>query len=253
MFENSLKKPYIAGMTWKVAAFYRFTGLESLTALRHDIRAFCREREVCGTILLAPEGINGTIAAAPDDLDRTVEFLDGLAGIGAGEIKFSAAAEKPFARMKVRLKKEIITLKAPEANPALRAGVYVDPARWNDLIADPDVLLLDTRNDYETEAGVFRGAVDPRIKSFTQFKAFAEKELDPAKHRKIAMYCTGGIRCEKASSYLLARGFEEVYHLKGGILKYLEEMPEEKSLWTGSCFVFDERRALGHGLREEKA
>jgi UPF0176 protein len=166
------------------------------------------------------------------------------------ELKYSAAAEMPFARLKVRLKKEIVTLGDPAADPTRQVGTYVDPADWNALIASGDVLLLDTRNAFEVAMGTFEGACDPRIGSFGQFKEFTARELDPTRHKRIAMFCTGGIRCEKASAHLLAQGFAEVYHLKGGILKYLEQIPQSQSRWRGECFVFDERVALGHGLRE---
>jgi UPF0176 protein len=166
------------------------------------------------------------------------------------ELKFSTSRAMPFRRLKVRLKKEIVTLGDRAADPTKRVGVYVDPAEWNALMEAPDTLLLDTRNAFEVAMGTFEGALDPGIKSFGQFKEFVARHLDPAKHRRIAMFCTGGIRCEKASSHLLARGFAEVYHLKGGILKYLEQVPETASRWRGECFVFDERIALGHGLRE---
>lgn len=237
-------------MIWKVAAFYRFVPLENLPGLRAEIKALCAHHGLCGTILLAPEGINATIAGAPDDLDAALEKFDLMTGIKKGELKFSTAAARPFKRMKVRLKKEIITLRAPEADPAKQVGAYVDAKEWNDLLADPDVILLDTRNAYETAEGIFKNAIDPQIRTFTRFKDFVRGNLDPARDKKIAMYCTGGIRCEKASSYLLAQGFKEVYHLKGGILKYLEDVPADQSLWQGSCFVFDERETLGHGLTE---
>lgn len=237
-------------MDWKVAALYRFTPLNNLPALREQTREVCSKNGICGTLLLASEGINGTIAGEGTTLDHAIDFLDFLYGIRQGELKYSSAAEKPFRRLKVRLKKEIVTLKAPEADPSKQVGVYVDPAQWNALIADPDVIVLDTRNTYETEMGVFARAIDPKIRTFTQFKDFVAQNLDPARNKKIAMYCTGGIRCEKASSYMLAHGFDEVYHLKGGILKYLEDIPPEQSLWQGECFVFDERIALGHGLAE---
>ena len=168
------------------------------------------------------------------------------------ELKYSQAATMPFQRLKIRLKKEIVTLGDAAADPTRQVGTYVDPADWNELIAAPDTLVLDTRNAFEVAMGTFEGAVDPGIKNFGQFKDFAAHQLDPAKHRRIAMFCTGGIRCEKASAYLLARGFGEVYHLKGGILKYLEGVPEAESRWRGECFVFDERVALGHGLRERR-
>lgn len=238
-------------MNWKVAAFYRFVPLTDLPALQAEVTAVCARLDICGTILLAPEGINGTIAGQGESLDRIVDVLDNTFGIRSGELKFSAAAEKPFGRLKIKVKREIITLRAPEADPATRTGVHVAPCEWNRLMDDPDIIVLDTRNDYEVETGVFRGAVDPGITTFTQFKNFAEKNLDPVKHKKIAMYCTGGIRCEKASAYLLAHGFEQVYQLKGGILKYLEEIPQQESRWEGACFVFDERAAIGHGLEQK--
>ena len=237
-------------MTWTVAAFYRFVALGDLAFLQGAARCICEAAGACGTLLIAPEGVNGTIAAPGGALAPAVESLDRLFGIRRGELKFSAATEKPFARLKVRLKREIITLKAPEADPVLRAGTYVEPADWNRLIADPDVLLLDTRNRYETSVGTFAGAVDPGIDTFTQFKGFVERALDPARHRKVAMFCTGGIRCEKASAFMRAKGFESVFHLKGGILRYLEEVPREESRWKGACYVFDGRVAVGHGLAE---
>lgn len=240
-------------MTWKVAALYRFVPLPDLPGLRAELTILCRARGVCGTLLLAPEGINGTIAAAAADLDAVIDALDGLCGVRRGELKFSAATEKPFDRLKIRLKKEIITMKAPEADPTRQAGAYVEARDWNALISGPEVTVLDTRNIYETGVGMFRGAIDPRIRTFTEFKDFVHTRLDPARDRKIAMYCTGGIRCEKASSYLLAHGFETVYHLKGGILQYLEDIPAQDSLWDGTCFVFDKREELAHGLHEARA
>jgi UPF0176 protein len=169
------------------------------------------------------------------------------------ELKFSHAAAMPFARLKVRLKKEIVTLGDPAADPTRQVGTYVAPAEWNALIGAPDTLVIDTRNAFEVAMGSFEGALDPKLESFGQFKDFAARHLEPHRHRKIAMFCTGGIRCEKASAYLLARGFEQVYHLKGGILAYLENVPERASRWRGECFVFDERVALGHGLRQRGA
>ena len=198
----------------------------------------CLGEGACGTLLIASEGINGTIAAAPDAIERVVDLLDARLGVRQGEVKFSQSSEKPFRRMKVRIRPEIITMRAPEANPALRVGTYVAPRDWNAVISDPDVVVVDTRNTYETRIGTFRGAVDPGIESFTQFKRFVATELDPSKHRKVAMFCTGGIRCEKASAYMLAEGFEEVFHLKGGILQYLEDVAAEDSLWDGDCLLY---------------
>ncbi|MDY8107958.1 rhodanese-related sulfurtransferase [Fulvimarina sp. 2208YS6-2-32] len=235
-------------MSYDVVAFYRFVPLAGLEALREQLLAFCRKAGLRGTILIAPEGINGTVAGPSAGTLALVESLDGICGLLKGEVKHSSAATWPFARMKVRIRPEIITMRAPEADPTRRAGQYVSAREWNDLVSDPDVLLIDTRNRYETKVGTFEGAVDPRIDSFTEFKDYVETALDPARHRKVAMFCTGGIRCEKASSFMLAQGFETVYHLKGGILKYLEEVEPDASRWNGECYVFDERVAVGHGL-----
>jgi UPF0176 protein len=241
-------------MPLKVAAFYQFASLPDYRELRDPLRATCAGLGLKGSILLAGEGINGTIAGRDAAIDGFVGELQHGALFGGRldrlELKFSEAAVMPFQRLKVRLKKEIVTLGDTSVDPTRQVGIYVDPAEWNALIADPDTLVIDTRNAFEVAMGTFEGALDPGIQSFGQFKDFAARELEPATHRKIAMFCTGGIRCEKASSFLLARGFGEVYHLKGGILKYLEEMPEQASRWRGECFVFDERVALGHGLRE---
>jgi UPF0176 protein len=232
-----------------VVAFYRFVPLDGLEALREDLLCLCRANGLRGTILLAREGINGTVAGPVAGTSALLAALDGICGISQGEVKHSDADAWPFTRMKVRIRAEIITLRAPEANPSLQAGTYVEPADWNALIAAEDVLVLDTRNGYETKVGTFEGAVDPQIDSFTEFKTFVEMQLDPAVHRKVAMFCTGGIRCEKASSYMLSKGFESVFHLKGGILKYLEEVSPPNSRWNGECYVFDKRVAVGHGLR----
>jgi UPF0176 protein len=241
-------------MPCKVAAFYQFAALPDYRELREPLRAIGARLKLKGSILLAAEGINGTVAGSDDGVDALVaEFRHGALFGGRldhPELKFSRAAVMPFGRWKVRLKREIVTLGAPNADPTRQVGIYVQPRDWNALISSPDTLVLDTRNAFEVALGTFDGAVDPKIASFGQFKDFVAAKLDPAKHRKIAMFCTGGIRCEKASSLLLAQGFAEVYHLKGGILKYLEEVPEAESRWRGECFVFDERVALGHGLRE---
>ncbi|QOG21644.1 MULTISPECIES: rhodanese-related sulfurtransferase [Bradyrhizobium] len=241
-------------MIHKVAAFYQFTALPDYRELREPLRAFCAGLALKGSVLLAEEGINGTIAGTPEAIDAFVHELAHGAMFGGRldnlELKFSTADATPFGRLKVRLKKEIVTLGDAAADPTRQVGIYVDANQWNALIAAPDTLVLDTRNAFEVAMGTFEGAVDPDIKSFGQFKDFAAQKLDPAKHRRIAMFCTGGIRCEKASAHLLARGFAEVYHLKGGILRYLEEVPEAQSRWRGECFVFDERVALGHGLKE---
>jgi len=241
-------------MSLKVAAFYQFAALPDFRALREPLRASCVRLGLKGSILLAAEGINGTVAGLDAGIDALVEEVRHGPLFGGRldrlELKFSRAEVMPFGRMKVRLKKEIVTLGDANADPVRQVGIYVEPRDWNALIASSDTLVIDTRNGFEVALGTFEGAVDPDLKSFGQFKAFAAEKLDPARHRKIAMFCTGGIRCEKASSHLLALGFDEVYHLKGGILRYLEEVPEAESRWRGECFVFDERVALGHGLRE---
>jgi UPF0176 protein len=241
-------------MPHRVAAFYQFAALPDFRELREPLRAICAGLGLKGSVLLAHEGINGTLAGPPEAIAALVEELQSGALFGGRlddlELKFSHAAAMPFQRLKVRLKKEIVTLGDSDTDPTRRAGVYVDPADWNALIAGPDTLVIDTRNAFEVAMGTFPGAVDPGIRSFGQFKDFTARHLDPAKHRRIAMFCTGGIRCEKASAYLLARGFAQVYHLKGGILGYLEGVAEAESRWRGECFVFDDRVALGHGLRE---
>jgi UPF0176 protein len=244
-------------MPYKVATFYQFTALPDFRELREPLRAMCAGLELKGSVLLAHEGINGTLAGGPEAIAALVaELRQGalLSGrLDNLELKFSGASVMPFQRLKIRLKKEIVTLGDATADPTRQVGIYVDPADWNDLIAAPDTLVIDTRNAFEVALGTFAGAVDPGIKSFGQFREFAARHLDPAKHRKVAMFCTGGIRCEKASAYLKSRGFAEVYHLKGGILKYLEGVPEAESRWRGECFVFDDRIALGHRLRERPA
>lgn len=241
-------------MPFQVVTFYQFAALPDFRDLREPLRALCTNLKLKGSVLLAREGINGTLAGTADAIPELVLALRNGDLFGGRldnlELKFSTASALPFKRLKVRLKKEIVTLGDAETDPTLRVGTYVDPACWNDLIASPDTILIDTRNAFEVAMGTFEGALDPGISSFGQFKDFTARRLNPAKHRKIAMFCTGGIRCEKASSYLLARGFAEVYQLKGGILKYLETVPEHQSRWRGECFVFDERIALGHGLRQ---
>jgi UPF0176 protein len=243
-------------MPFKVAAFYQFAALADFRELREPLRAICGGLGLKGSVLLAHEGVNGTLAGEPATIDALVGELkaDKLFGgrLDNLELKFSHAATLPFQRLKIRLKKEIVTLGDTAVDPTRQVGIYVEPADWNALITAPDTLVIDTRNAFEVAMGTFEGAVDPGIRSFGQFKDFAARHLDPAKHRRIAMFCTGGIRCEKASAYLLARGFSEVYHLKGGILRYLEGVPQEQSRWRGECFVFDERVALDHGLQERQ-
>ena len=244
----------MVAMPLKVAAFYQFAALPDFRELREPLRALAASLGIKGSVLLAHEGINGTVAGHDEGIDAFVgELQYGCLFNGRLdnlELKFSTAELMPFQRLKVRLKKEIVTLGDASVDPTQLVGTYVEPADWNELIAAPDTLVIDTRNAFEVAMGTFEGAIDPGIKSFGQFKDFAAEQLDPAKHKRIAMFCTGGIRCEKASAYLLARGFGEVYHLKGGILRYLEGVPEQESRWRGECFVFDERVALGHGLRQ---
>jgi UPF0176 protein len=239
-------------MNHKVAALYQFVPLPDFRTLKAPLHRLCADLALKGTILLAPEGINGTIAGTVEAIDALLLNLQSSALFGGRlnnlELKFSAAPEMPFGRLKIRLKREIVTFGHPATDPTARVGTYVEPADWNDLLATPDLLLIDTRNHFEVAMGSFAGATDPGIGRFSEFRDFVARELDPQKHRKVAMFCTGGIRCEKASSYMLSLGFEEVYHLKGGILKYLETVEPSASRWTGGCFVFDERVALGHGL-----
>jgi UPF0176 protein len=241
---------------FKVLALYKFAELKDCEALKSALAAFCCARKIRGTFILAPEGINGTVAGRPEAIDELVRWLEAdppwSGRLAGAEAKFSWAEQMPFLRMKVRLKPEIVTLRAPEADPSKTVGTYVEPNDWNGLISRNDVTLIDTRNDYEVALGTFASARDPRTKSFTEFKDYVAT-LDPAKHPKVAMFCTGGIRCEKASAYMLSRGFKEVFHLKGGILKYLELVPEKESRFAGECFVFDERVSVTHGLAEGEA
>jgi len=235
-------------MPYTIAALYRFTPLQNLPALRQTLLEEFTRLDLCGSLLIAHEGINGTLAGSAAGIEGLLKLLNHHAGLQPEEAKFSYADEKPFNRLKVRVKREIVTLKQPAADPNIRVGTYVAPKDWNALIEDPEVIVLDTRNKYETMIGIFEGAKDPQIDKFTEFADYVRTELDPKQHKKIAMFCTGGIRCEKASAFMLAEGFEEVFHLKGGILKYLEEIPPEQSKWNGECYVFDRRVAVGHGL-----
>lgn len=234
-------------MSVVVCALYKFVTLEDYRALRQPLLEHCLAAGIRGSLLLAQEGINGTVAGSRAAIDGLLAYLHSDPRLADIEHKESLDAAQPFLRMKVKLKREIVTLGVPGIDPNRRVGAYVEPKDWNALISDPEVLLLDTRNDYEVKIGTFRNAVDPNTTTFREFPAFV-KQYDPARHRKVAMFCTGGIRCEKASAYMLEQGFDEVYHLKGGILKYLEEVPEAQSLWEGECFVFDHRVAVDHSL-----
>jgi UPF0176 protein len=233
-----------------VAALYKFVTLDDFHELREPLLDACREAETCGTLLLAREGINGTIAGSRAGIDRVLAYLRSDPRLADLEHKESVDENMPFYRMKVKLKKEIVTMGVPGIDPNEGVGTYVSPGDWNELLSDPDVLLIDTRNDYEYGIGSFRGAIDPRTTTFREFPEFVRTHLDPRKQKKVAMFCTGGIRCEKASAFMLKEGFEEVYHLQGGILKYLEEVPEQESIWEGECFVFDNRVAVNHRLEK---
>jgi len=232
-----------------VAAFYRFARLPDPAALREPLLAACRDAGIRGSILLAREGVNGTIAGTRTGIDAAMAHLRGLPGCADLDSKESTADAMPFGRLKVRLKREIVTMGRPEADPSAAVGRYVNPADWNALIAAPDVAVIDTRNAYETAIGTFAGAVDPATDRFGDFPAWWQKNAAAFAGKRVAMFCTGGIRCEKATSYLLSQGVPEVFHLKGGILNYLERVPESESLWRGECFVFDQRVAVGPGLR----
>ena len=231
-----------------VAAIYKFVKLEDCAAMREPLLARCDTLGITGTLLLAEEGINGTIAGTRSGIDQILAYLRSDPRLADLEHKESAAELPPFYRMKVKLKKEIVTMGVPGIDPTGLVGHYVKPEDWNALISDPDVLLIDTRNDYEVDVGTFKGALDPRITTFREFPEYVKNNIDPRQKPRIAMFCTGGIRCEKASAYMLQQGFSEVYHLQGGILKYLEKVPAEQSLWQGECFVFDQRVAVGQGL-----
>lgn len=233
----------------QVSALYKFADFPDFAARREPWFQAAEARNLVGSLLLATEGINGTLAGDPAEMEAFLDVIRADERFRDLELKHSFAPSLPFRRLKIRLKKEIVTLGQPEAHPARAVGTYVEPEAWNALLDDPSVTVVDTRNTYETEVGKFRGALDPRTGDFRDFPAFVEAELDPAKHPRVAMYCTGGIRCEKATSLLLQRGFKEVYHLKGGILRYLETMPAEASRWEGECFVFDRRVTVDHDLR----
>ena len=233
-----------------VAALYKFVTLKDYHALREPLLDACVAAGTRGTLLLAQEGINGTLAGSRQAIDQVLTYLRQDPRLADIEHKESRDDHMPFYRMKVKLKKEIVTMGVDGVDPNQRVGTYVKPAQWNDLVNDPEVLLIDTRNDYECDIGSFRDAIDPRTTSFRDFPGYVRSQLDTGKHKKVAMFCTGGIRCEKASAFMLNEGFEEVYHLQGGILKYLEEVPSQESLWVGECFVFDNRVAVDHQLQK---
>ncbi|UZW54590.1 rhodanese-related sulfurtransferase [Sphingobium sp. JS3065] len=236
-----------------IAALYRFASFPDPDAIARDLRTVCADLGTCGTLIVAGEGINGTVAGGEAAIKALVAHIRTLPGCADLDVKYAQSDDAPFARMKVKVKTEIVTLGAGDLDPANQAGAYLDPADWNALIADPDTVIIDTRNAYEVAVGSFEGAIDPGTRSFRDFPGwfdgFAEKLREEGRTPRIAMFCTGGIRCEKSTALVRARGFEEVYHLRGGILRYLEEMPEADSRWQGDCYVFDERVAVGHGLK----
>ncbi len=233
---------------YTIAALYHFTRFDDPGALRAPLLALCEREGITGILLLADEGVNGTIAGSRAGIDAVLAHLRGLPGCEGLEHKESTSQTQPFGRLKVRLKREIVTMGQPDVDPLAKVGHYIEPADWNDLIASPDVAVIDTRNDYEVAIGTFQGAVDPQTDSFRDFPAWWEENKHRFHNKRVAMFCTGGIRCEKSTNYLLGQGVDEVYHLKGGILKYLEEVPEAESMWRGECFVFDGRVSVGHGL-----
>jgi UPF0176 protein len=241
-----------AGLPICIAALYKFSAIDDCESARRPLAELCCALGVKGTLLLAPEGINGTIAGSQDAISAVLKHIGQLVGEANLEVKFSRSPAQPFHRMKVRLKREIVTMGEPDIDPRHSAGRYVSPQGWNELISDPSTILIDTRNEYEVAVGTFPGAINPRTKSFREFPAWFSAERDrligAGEPPKIAMFCTGGIRCEKSTAYLKSLGLDEVYHLQGGILKYLEEVPPEESLWQGECFVFDERVTVGQGL-----
>ncbi|MFD1157624.1 oxygen-dependent tRNA uridine(34) hydroxylase TrhO [Roseovarius aestuarii] len=235
---------------YTIAALYHFTRFDDPASLQGPLLDLCKAQDIRGILLIASEGVNGTIAGPRAGIDKVLTHLRALPGCADLEHKESFAETQPFGRLRVRLKKEIVTMGQPDVDPLAGTGHYVEPAEWNELISSPDVAVIDTRNDYEVAIGTFQGAIDPETASFRDFPAWWEANKHRFHNKRIAMFCTGGIRCEKSTNYLLGQGVEDVYHLKGGILKYLEEMPAEESTWQGECFVFDGRVSVGHGLRE---
>ncbi len=235
---------------WVVCALYKFVRLDNFEAIRAPLLDIMNHHQVFGTLLLANEGINGTVASSREGIDALLSWLESDQRLSPIEFKESYTNESPFKRTKVKLKKEIVTMGVEGIDPNQVVGTYVEAKDWNELISDPEVLLVDTRNDYEVEVGTFKHAVNPNTETFREFPQYVKDHLDPKKHKKVAMFCTGGIRCEKSTAYLKEQGFHEVYHLKGGILKYLEEVKKEDSLWQGECFVFDDRVTVDHDLKK---
>ncbi len=233
-----------------VCALYKFTALDDYQALRLPLQQLMDNHHIKGTLLLAKEGINGTVAGPQAGIDALLSWFNSDSRLQGLDYKLSYHDTPPFFRARVKLKKEIVTMGVEGLDPTKTVGTYIKPKDWNQLISSPDVILIDTRNDYEIAIGTFKNAINPKTQSFREFPEFAKQHLDPTQHKRIAMVCTGGIRCEKSTAYLKEQGFDEVYHLKGGILKYLEEIPEEDSLWKGECFVFDNRVSVNHSLEK---
>ena len=231
-----------------ICALYKFTRLDDFEEIQGPLRIFLDSLNIRGTLLLAKEGVNGTIAGDNDSIMKSLDYLQKNGRLVGLEYKFSYSEKPPFKRLKVKLKKEIVTLGVSDIDPIFSSGTYVKPADWNELINDPDVVLIDTRNNYEFEIGSFKGSINPNTETFREFPAYTKNNLEKYRDKKIAMFCTGGIRCEKSTAYLKSKGFENVFHLQGGILKYLEEVKEDESLWEGECFVFDDRVAVKHNL-----
>ena len=231
-----------------ICALYKFTRLDDFEEIQGPLKIFLESLNIRGTLLLAKEGVNGTIAGDNDSIMKSLDYLQKDERLVDLEYKFSYSEKPPFKRLKVKLKKEIVTLGVSDIDPIFSSGTYVKPADWNELINDPDVVLIDTRNNYEFEIGSFKGSINPNTETFREFPAYTKNNLEKYRDKKIAMFCTGGIRCEKSTAYLKSKGFENVFHLQGGILKYLEEIKEDESLWEGECFVFDDRVAVKHNL-----
>ena len=231
-----------------ICALYKFTRLDDFEEIQGPLKIFLESLNIRGTLLLAKEGVNGTIAGDNDSIMKSLDYLQKDERLVGLEYKFSYSEKPPFKRLKVKLKKEIVTLGLSNIDPIFSSGTYVKPADWNELINDPDVVLIDTRNNYEFEIGSFKGSINPNTETFREFPAYTKNNLEKYRDKKIAMFCTGGIRCEKSTAYLKSKGFENVFHLQGGILKYLEEIKEDESLWEGECFVFDDRVAVKHNL-----
>ena len=243
-------KAQTSNLPFTVAALYRFARLPQYQELQQPLFDLCTSNGIKGTLLLAAEGINGTVAGSAQAIAELVRYIESIPELADPELKYSYASAMPFHRMKVRLKREIVTMGVEDVDPLKTVGTYLSPTEWNDLISDEETIVIDTRRDYEVAIGTFQRAENPNTKTFREFPKWVEENREKLEGKKIAMFCTGGIRCEKATAYVKGLGLDDVFHLKGGILKYLEEMPREKSLWEGECFVFDERVAVGHGLTE---